>query len=156
MPVWKKAPICWNLNLSWPLRYDADFNFLLGQTPRKQQPSSVFIEPGTLSYTVSLPCSEMVKFSHTTKPLSPGWISTMSTADFLRFYSLWGFRVDREAENVSMCRRWCQYWLIWFILLWNSAKIRQITLEAATVLCHCHRRITPSGAAQASLQNAAV
>lgn len=25
---------------------DADFNFLLGQTPRKQQPSSVFTEPG--------------------------------------------------------------------------------------------------------------
>lgn len=33
------------------------------------------------------PCSQMAKLSYTTKPLMPGWISTLSTADSLRLSS---------------------------------------------------------------------
>lgn len=120
--------------MSWPLGSDADFNLVPGQTLRKEHPLSVFTEPGAHFHATF---RDGKVLTHNQTPDARLDFNTVNSRFFLRLSSrcspkssLWGFGADREAENASTCRWWCQHWLnlVYF------AEIRQIRFAAATVL----------------------
>lgn len=93
-----------------------DLNLLLGQTSRKQQPSSVSTEPGAHLQAVPSPRSQMAKISHTQpnqKQFSPDGRLNFNAVNrfphvqhslpsYKRSLGIWGWQRSRKCLHVKV------------------------------------------------------